>query len=131
MRILVCGGRTFGLTADERIFVMRCLEQFAVENSIHFNPDDNWLPSDIFVIAGGAKGVDTLAIEWAVVNWLEFKEFPADWKMHGKAAGHIRNKQMLDEGKPDIVLAFPGGRGTSNMVKQARERQIPVKEYQC
>jgi hypothetical protein len=40
--------------------------------------------------------------------------------------GPIRNKQMLEEGKPDLMVAFPGERGTANMCKQAREAGVPV-----
>ena len=52
--------------------------------------------------------------------------YPANWKKHGRAAGPIRNKQMLEEAKPDLVIAFPGGAGTANMVKQAREAGVKV-----
>jgi len=48
--------------------------------------------------------------------------------MHGRAAGPVRNAQMLAEGKPDFVVAFPGGRGTADMCKQARARGVKVVE---
>jgi UDP-N-acetylmuramoylalanine-D-glutamate ligase len=54
--------------------------------------------------------------------------YEADWDTHGKAAGPIRNKRMLDEGKPDLVVAFPGGRGTANMISQARKAGVEVIE---
>jgi hypothetical protein len=126
LRVLVCGGRDFGRTQDEHYFVKSQLDLFASQHSILFNPDDNWLPNDIIIINGAAKGVDEVSSEWAIVNWCKYFEFPANWKKYGKAAGHIRNKQMLNEGKPDVVLAFPGGKGTANMVKQAEESGIPV-----
>jgi hypothetical protein len=43
-------------------------------------------------------------------------------------AGPIRKQQMLDEGKPDLVVAFPGGRGTAHMVRIARAAGIEVIE---
>lgn len=49
-------------------------------------------------------------------------------RLEGKAAGPIRNQRMLDDGKPDRVLAFPGGRGTANMVKLAKAAGVPVHE---
>jgi len=52
--------------------------------------------------------------------------FPADWGKYSKSAGYIRNKQMLAEGKPDLVVAFPGGKGTANMVKLAKLANIPI-----
>ena len=51
---------------------------------------------------------------------------PAKWKLHGKAAGPIRNQLMLVEHKPDMVLAFPGGKGTANMIKIARWNGVPI-----
>lgn len=54
--------------------------------------------------------------------------FPADWAAYDRAAGPIRNARMIAEGKPDIVLAFPGGRGTANMVAQARKAGVRVIE---
>jgi hypothetical protein len=145
LRILVCGGRDFGdidreqqhhepdhpavrKAEKEYQFVMSELTRLSVQYSTLYNPDDNWLPTDIEIISGMAPGVDTVAIDWAVCNWCKWHEFPADWAKHGKAAGPIRNKQMLVEGKPDLVVAFPGGRGTANMVKQAREANVEVIE---
>ena len=38
---------------------------------------------------------------------------------NGYRAGPIRNQEMLDKGKPDLVIAFPGGKGTADMVGRA------------
>jgi hypothetical protein len=66
-----------------------------------------WLPpQDLVIIHGGAKGADTLADQWAITNWVKIEEYKPNWEKHGKAAGPIRNKQMLDEGKPDLVIAL-------------------------
>lgn len=80
------------------------------------------------LIHGGAVGVDALAGEWARVNNVTVEVFPANWKKYGKSAGPIRNAQMLQEGKPDLVVAFPGGKGTANMVKQAKDSGFNVVE---
>lgn len=50
-------------------------------------PDElgNWLPA-VEIISGAARGADTAAIDWAVINWCKFREFPADWNKYGKAA---------------------------------------------
>ncbi len=82
------------------------------------------------IIAGGASGADAIGREEAIRRKLDFKMFPADWSAHGRAAGPIRNKQMLDEGKPDLVMAFPGGRGTADMVRRAKAAGVPVMEIQ-
>ncbi len=51
--------------------------------------------------------------------------FRALWERHGRAAGVIRNQAMLDYGI-DLVLAFPGGRGTADMVRRARSAGVAV-----
>lgn len=143
MRVLVCGGRNFGKLnrlpdgnpnreddrAKEYRYIMDCLNEFASEYSESFKENDNWLPDDIEIISGAATGADSAAIDWAVVNWCRWQSFPADWDRYGKSAGYIRNQQMLDEGKPDYVIAFPGGKGTEMMKKIARKAGIPVFEY--
>ena len=146
MKLLVCGGRDYGnilpvkhnrttpewfIKDKEYKHIISVLEQFAIENSIFYSSTDNWLPEDIFIISGGATGVDSVAIDWAVTHWCGFKEYPADWGKFGKAAGYLRNKQMLNEGKPDIVIAFPGGKGTANMIKLAKNAGIKIIEVPC
>jgi hypothetical protein len=88
-----------------------------------------WLsPDRDVIIYGGAYGADRLAREWAEEHCLGSECYPADWTKYGRAAGPIRNKQMLVEGKPDLVVAFPGGPGTADMVRQARAAGIRVIE---
>jgi len=110
-RVLVCGGRDFN--NKEKVF--------SVLNS--YDQDYDFTA----VIHGAAKGADSAAGLWAS-SQQHIKEirFPANWKKYGKAAGRIRNKRMLEEGKPDLVIAFPGGRGTFNMVMEARAAGIEV-----
>jgi hypothetical protein len=67
-----------------------------------------------------------MAGEFAKWKGIAVKEYPADWQKHGKAAGPIRNRQMLEDGKPDLVIAFSGGRGTANMISQARAAGVKV-----
>ncbi len=50
----------------------------------------------------------------------------ADWTTHGRAAGPIRNARMLAEYHPDLVIAFPGGRGTLDMVSKAERAGVAV-----
>jgi hypothetical protein len=78
------------------------------------------------LIEGGATGADLLARVWANANKIPYTTYPAQWGLFGKKAGYMRNLQMLIEGKPDLVLAFPGGKGTANMVKIATENGTPV-----
>ena len=105
MRVIVCGGRDF----DDVEFVVHYL------NHVH-----EWNPISC-VIAGAARGVDTFAELWADLMGIPKEIYPADWDRHGKAAGPIRNQEMLDKSRPDMVMAFPGGRGTAHMFKIASE----------
>lgn len=77
---------------------------------------------------GGARGADTLAILWAIRNQIEFRTYVAAWAKEGKAAGHLRNQRMLDAELPDLVVAFPGGRGTADCVRRAKAMGIEVLE---
>lgn len=81
------------------------------------------------IISGMAKGVDTAAVHFAKGHDYKLYEFPADWEKYGKAAGAIRNRQMLKEGRPDLVVAFlaPDSKGTADMVKAATDAGVPVK----
>lgn len=89
------------------------------------------LPPGTLVVVGGAKGADTLADHAAHTLGLPVEHHQADWELHGKAAGIIRNLEMLDT-RPDLVLAFWDGesRGTKHCMDAARERGIPVEVVQ-
>ena len=78
------------------------------------------------VIHGDFRGADKLAKAWAKSRGIPEEPYPADWGSYGKAAGPKRNQRMLDEGKPDIVVAFPGGDGTKDMTDRARAAHIRV-----
>jgi hypothetical protein len=78
------------------------------------------------VIQGGATGADNLAWQWARDHGVPFETYAADWHAQGNAAGPIRNQRMIDEGRPDVVIAFPGGRGTADMVRRAEAAGIKV-----
>ena len=80
------------------------------------------------VVTGGQTGIDTVAKEWADCHSIENKSYYADWQQYGKAAGPIRNKKMLDEMTPELVLAFPGGLGTASMKALARSIKCSVVE---
>src|SRR5690606_23679369 len=83
------------------------------------------------IIHGAASGADTLAELWAEKMALGRHRFPAQWDKYGKAAGPIRNQAMIDKGKPQFVIAFPGGRGTADMIRRAREAGIDVAEIRA
>lgn len=112
MRVLVCGGRDY----DDAVTVDRVLDRVHSRRPI------------TCVIHGGARGADSLAGAWAKRRGVRVEEYPADWKRYGRAAGMIRNAEMLRAGRPDRVVAFPGGRGTAGMKRLARTAGVPVEE---
>lgn len=130
MRVLVCGSRSF----NDRDHLIQTLENFCVERGL-VTPEDkrdeygNYLPENITIINGAAKGADQMASDWAIVNWVPFEEYPADWEKYGRSAGPIRNIQMLNTGI-DVVIAFPRGeaKGTKHMMKIAKEAGVEVIE---
>ena len=79
------------------------------------------------VIEGEARGADSIAREEAEQMGFEVLKFPADWSTYGRAAGPIRNRQMLDQ-SPELVLAFHGNisasRGTKDTLNEAERRGI-------
>lgn len=75
-----------------------------------------------------ASGADWLGYIYAQEHHIPVLKFPANWALYGKSAGFIRNIQMLDEAKPELVVAFPGGAGTAHTVREAKLRKIPVME---
>ncbi|MDR3502994.1 MAG: SLOG family protein [Legionella sp.] len=115
MKVLVCGGRNF----NEADFVNKTLDDLHSRTPI------------TYLIEGGAKGADFHAGLWVFMkNYngiiIEHKVYKAEWKKYGNAAGVIRNQHMLDMESPDLVVAFPGGVGTADMVRRAKWEKIPV-----
>lgn len=111
MNVLVCGGRAF----EDRDKVVSVLDEIHASTPIKC------------VIHGGAKGADALADYWATLHApMRIVMVPADWSAYGRAAGPLRNARML-EWNPDLVIAFPGGRGTEDMVRKAEASGVPVR----
>ena len=87
-------------------------------------------PDDTIVIEGGAAGADRCAKVAAIRLAFGIHTHLADWAKYGKAAGPIRNAEMLKE-QPDIVIAFhtdlEHSKGTKDMVTKAIAAGIPVR----
>lgn len=137
-RVLVCGGRWYGMARrtdeagnplpDEVLAAERRRAEREMARLCHvLDAAVERLGLD-HIIEGGALGADRCAMIWAEVQGIPVTTFSAEWKKYGKAAGPIRNKRMLDEGRPDYVIAFPGGDGTADMVTQAKAAGITVHE---
>ena len=120
-RVLICGGRYW----TDRTTTFRSLDLYHESNPI------------TVVIHGAARGADSLADQWAKSRKIPVLSFPVtdrEWRppeLKGQVdrqAGHKRNQRMLDEGKPSVVIAFPGGAGTRSMKQKARAARVPVTE---
>ena len=116
MRVLVCGSRDYTnrLLITERLCALL---------------DDGYET----LIEGEARGADTFARLAGESLGMQILPFPADWNKYGKRAGYIRNQQMLDEGRPELVVAFYSrpvkSKGTQMMVDIAMKAGVPVVEY--
>lgn len=119
-RILICGGREYDDRTHFFHFMDRVLEAIggAGESANR----------DVVIIHGAARGADTLADDYGCERGLRIIRYPADWKTHKRAAGPIRNRLMLTEGQPHVIVAFPGGNGTADMVSIGKKAGIPVYE---
>lgn len=110
MRVLVCGGRDY---CDASTL------WGALDTLRRQSPHDAMI-----VIQGGARGADQMAREWCESRKVPYENYPAEWERYGRAAGPTRNQQMLDKGNPDLVVAFPGGKGTADMIRRAKEAGV-------
>ena len=114
--ILVAGSRGF----DD----MDRLEKILEEN----------LMADDTIVEGGARGVDTMARQWAEARGISFIEMKADWAKYGKAAGPKRNDAMVEfvaEHKGRALFIWDGkSKGTKQCIQSAMKKELSVMIYQ-
>lgn len=115
VRVLVCGDRNW---TDRKLIESQLIRLDEVQGI------------DV-VIEGEARGADSIGRDVALeVLKVPVERFPAQWDKFGRAAGPIRNQQMLTEGKPDWVIAFHDdikhSKGTRDMKNRAERAGIPV-----
>lgn len=125
MRVIVCGGRDF----VSAVWLYEVLDAFHAKTPISL------------LIEGGQRtyetekgkrvcvgGADYWASVWAMGRRVEVVRVDAKWAELGDRAGPVRNQAMLDEYKPEVVFAFPGGTGTADMVRRAKAAGVRVIE---
>lgn len=112
IRLLICGSRIF----TNKAFVSKCV-------GYHKNDIE-------VIISGHAPGADACGECAARDHKIPLEIYPADWATYGKAAGIIRNQEMLEKGKPTEVWAFSddivNSRGTTDMIRRALGANLPV-----
>ena len=111
MKLIIAGGRDYQFTQRDEYALGYLRHHFYIEE----------------VVSGGAGGADKCGEEWAMIHGIPVKKFVADWDKHGKAAGPLRNEEMAKYAS--ALVAFPGGRGTANMVKQAKKHRINILDW--
>ena len=102
MKLVVCGGRDYAMTFDDAILLARVAAEFGVDE----------------LVSGACRGVDQDCERWARASGIKIRQFNPQWDDYGSAAGPKRNAEMA--AYADVVLAFPGGVGTMDMVDKAR-----------
>lgn len=110
-RALVCGGRDYR-------------DRFTFETTMEKVHKHFRLTA---IVEGGAQGADTFARGFAIRHNIPCETYHADWKTKGRSAGPIRNRQMIEK-DIGLVVAFPGGAGTTDMVRVAKSRGVKLIE---
>jgi hypothetical protein len=110
MRVLVCGGEDYGDEARAR----------AVLDGLHADSPISC------IIQGGGSGADRLGRHWAALRGVAVQTYVPRRHLDGRAAGARRNQAMVDHGRPDVAIAFPGGRDTADVVRRACAAGIRV-----
>jgi YspA, cpYpsA-related SLOG family len=111
VRVLVCGGRE----QHDEDYVGKSLDRLLASHG----PFEQ-------LMHGGARGVDKMAGTWARKHGILEWDFLPEWHRLNAAEGEKRNQHMLADGAPDLVVAFPGGDGTSHMIERAKASGIEV-----
>lgn len=118
MKLLVCGDRNW----TDYDFIAESLDQVSVSNGYIE-----------LLIHGAARGADTLAAQYAERRGIPILPIPANWAKYGPSAGPIRNRQMLKDGEPDLVVAFHDSieqsKGTKDMLKAATAASIRTRLF--
>lgn len=123
MRVIVAGSRNF--TDRDLLYLM--LQEAVGPTYTTYGPRHT-------IVQGFARGADRMAYDWGKAYGCRVQTFYPDWQQHGKAAGYIRNRAMVEsEPKADLCLIFygPNGEtaGTKNTEELARNAGIPVRVY--
>jgi hypothetical protein len=105
---IVCGGRDYIPTRSVLNRFRQALARHGITTIHH----------------GDARGVDRY-VGKVCENWgLRVERHPANWDLHGRRAGMIRNAEMLEKLSVAVVFAFEGGVGTANMERRAAEAGV-------
>lgn len=112
MKVIIAGSRDIGIGEMAVYSLMRTAPFFREMTHL---------------ISGGAKGVDTYAVEWAKRNDIPFSEYKPDYEKYPtKVAPIMRNKLMADNADALIAIWNGKSRGTKNMIDEAKARNLKI-----
>ena len=113
MKVVICGSRRFN-DADADAAVAEAVERSRYEVTT--------------VVSGVAPGIDRAGERWAESRGIQADRYPADWDRYGRAAGPIRNKQMVDVADAVIAVMWMGieSRGTASTIGFTRQAGKPL-----
>ncbi|MDX1476010.1 MAG: DUF2493 domain-containing protein [Reinekea sp.] len=114
VRVLVCGGRTYRNQGLVNETLNKMQKDFGID----------------LIIQGGATGADHLSKTWAKENGIPCAEMEANWHYYGPAAGPRRNLWMINLLRPNLVVAFEGGKGTADMIMKAHKAGVAVMQIE-
>lgn len=129
MRIIVCGGRDYGVFPPN---LMRMSDQELEATILRVNAEVELVTTVLDIVGpteigqGGAKGADALALKYALDHGVKYRTYFADWERWGNVAGPKRNRLMYELFGPQLVVGFPGGRGTANMLGLSQAHNTPT-----
>ncbi len=115
IRLIIAGGRDF---SDYQLLQLET-QRFLVE--LDFNP------SKLIIVSGNAKGADSLGEDFAEKYNFPIATYPANWNLHGKAAGPIRNREMAEFGTHLIAFWDQKSSGTKNIIENAEKYKLIYK----
>lgn len=103
--------------------------QFAAQHPYVYYVADAYTKSGFVaseIVSGTARGIDLAGEQFAQERKIPIKRFPANWERDGKAAGHIRNRQMADYADALIAIWDGSSRGTKGMIEYAKSKGLKV-----
>lgn len=126
----LCQGKTRVIIAGSREFT----------DQYRLNKVCNWIfaykklaYTDVEIESGTCRGADEKGENFAGVYGVPVKRFPANWKLYGKNAGNVRNRQMAEYASSSssnngVLIAFANSRckGTMNMINLGIDYKLDV-----
>ena len=124
MKVIIAGSRTITDKMQVKLYIAEALNKLLPELP---NADVDVI--DLELVSGGARGVDSIAEEYANEWQFKFKKFPANWDKYGKKAGYIRNVEMAEYADALIAIWDDKSKGTKMMIDIANKRGLKVFVY--